>query len=369
MIGKYLYYTNIDMEKPTGIQKKILCQLKVFNKKNNRCELYYIESEKKSKFRFFLGKIPILGSKFNKWKFNLDITKLDYLYIRRPSVFDSSFIKFLKKIKQSNMRVKIIVEIPTYPYDSEYGSSVVGKFYLAVDKLYRRKLKNVVDRFAVVAWTGEGNDIWGVPVIPIYNGIDLDIVKKKKCYAHKEVNLLCIAYFSPWHGYEKFIEALYRYYEEKTDVDIMIHMVGIGPELSKYQEMVDKYNLQDYIIFYGELNEGIDEIYEKVDIGVCSIGSNLFGVKLNSQLKSREYLAKGLPIISAGDIDILQGIEFPFEYKVDPSQPIDLKSIIHVYQNTYAIDPQVNTDKIRVFAEKTCSWSSTMSTLLEYLGI
>ena len=190
------------MENPTGIQKKILYQLEVFNKSNNKCDLYYIESKKKSKIRFFLGKIPIIGTKYNKWKFDSELAKLDYLYIRRPSVFDSSFIKFLQKIKRSNMEVKIIVELPTYPYDREYGSSVIGKFYLAVDKIYRRKLKNIVDRFAVVAWVGEENDIWGVPVIPIYNGIDLDKVKKKKCFAHKDVNLLCNAYFSPWHGYE-----------------------------------------------------------------------------------------------------------------------------------------------------------------------
>lgn len=366
MNGLYIYYSQIDAGKPTGVQKKILYQIKILSQNGNQCDVFYIDSERASKYRFFLGKIPLIGSKYNKWKVLPPLDKIDYLYVRRPSVFDDSFIRFFKRIKRKRPDIKIIVELPTFPYDAEYAPTLAGKFYLGVDKKYRNRLYNVVDRFAVVAYSGD-DSIWGVPVLPIYNGIDLSEVSVKQRQIHDDINLLCIAYFSPWHGYEKFIEALKRYYEIERKKIVRMHMVGIGPELSKYKEIVRKNNLEQYVIFYGEVNGNLDDIYKIADIGLCSMRSQEIGLKLSSQLKSREYLARGLPIVTAGDIDILQKSNFEYEYVVKSGQDIDIVEIIEFFKNICESGNDKCTSEIRHFAEKCCGWEYAMKNVLTYL--
>lgn len=372
MNGKYIYYVRIDEEKPTGIQKKILAQLKVLNRGGSQCEMYYLESECDSKYRFFLQNIPGIGHKYSKWIYDESLSSLDYLYIRRPSVFDTAFLKYLGKIKNNNPKIKIVCELPTYPYDAEYTGKA-GKFTLMVDKRNRKKMQGLIDAFAIVAWNSIEDMLWGIPVLPIFNGIDLNKIKKivKRERDNTQINLLCIAYFSPWHGYEKFIEALASYYRSKAQhkQDVYLHMVGTGPELDKYKEIVKRNAIEDKVIFYGEVNEGVDEIYQKCDIGVCSINSRHFGVLLSSQLKSREYLAKGLPIITCGDIDVLQAHDFPYELIVDYDRKIDFGRVVEFYNNKVLPDPKKATDEIRKFAENTCDWSSTMASVLDFIGV
>ena len=42
-------------------------------------------------------------------------------------------------------------------------------------------------------------------------------------------------------------------------------MVGVGPELDNYKSIAKEANVDDKVIFYGEINEGLDEIYEKFE--------------------------------------------------------------------------------------------------------
>lgn len=373
MIGRYIYYLEIDPKKPTGIQKKILAQLKEFNKNGNVCELYHIKSKKKSKCRFFLQHIPFWGEGYKKWIYNESFTGLDYVYIRRPSVFDGAFLSFLRKIKEHNPKIKIVVEIPTYPYDDEY-SGLAGWFYRSIDKRHRNKMQGLIDAFAVIAWNSTDDSLWGIPVLPISNGIDLEKVSKIKNVIVKadndmDINLICIAYFSPWHGYEKIIESLGSYYRNKPKRKIIIHMVGKGPELDKYMDIVKKNHLDDKVLFHGEVSNSLDDIYNNIDIGVCSINSKSIGVFLSSQLKSREYLAKGIPIITCGDIDVLQNYDFPYELIVDYNRKINFDRIIDFYDRKIRNNQIKVRDKIRLFAEQNCGWDATMKNVITYLGM
>jgi hypothetical protein len=51
--------------------------------------------------------------------------------------------------------------------------------------------------------------------------------------------------------------------------------------------------------------EKLAEIFNQSDITVCSIGNHRKGFYLTSELKSREYLAHGMSMISSANIDIL----------------------------------------------------------------
>jgi len=367
MNGCYIYYSNIDEKKPTGIQKKILYQIETLKKYGNNCELFIIDSEKQSKYRYFLCKIPFIGRCYDKWVKLPELDKLDYFYIRRPSVFDKSFIEYFKKIKREHPNIVIIVELPTFPYDAEYGKSISGRFYQYIDCKYRRSLYKVIDRFAVVAYSGD-EMIWNIPVLPISNGIDLNKVKIRKREQHDTINLLCIAYFSAWHGYDKVLKGVKKYYQKKTNKEVHILMVGDGPELKNYKHLVETNNLNDYVTFFGEINGDLDDIYSIADIGVCSLRSSDMGIQISSQLKSREYLARGLPIITAGDIDILQDTNFKYEF-ISHSDEVDIEKVVSFYIDKCHGGDECCTKEIRVFAEEYCSWDYGMETVINYLGL
>ena len=76
-----------------------------------------------------------------------------------------SYLKFLKKIN-----LKVILEIPTYPYDGE----VKDNFFTKWDKKYRKELHKYVDKGVTYS---NDKKIWGITCINISNGIDLDEIK------------------------------------------------------------------------------------------------------------------------------------------------------------------------------------------------
>ena len=47
------------------------------------------------------------------------IKDADFIYLRKPSAINMGFIDFLKRVRKLNPKMKILLEIPTYPYDNE----------------------------------------------------------------------------------------------------------------------------------------------------------------------------------------------------------------------------------------------------------
>ena len=87
------------------------------------------------------------------------------------------------------------------------------------------------------------------------------------------------------------------------------------------------------VIFYPTtLGEQLDKIYEKGDIALSSLGWYKDGVNIENTLKGREYLAKGLPMVSCCRV---KGVEesFPFIYQVsNDASPIDIDNLLAFYQ-------------------------------------
>ena len=99
-------------------------------------------------------------------------------------------------------------------------------------------------------------------------------------------------------------------------------------------------------------------------------------IYLSSELKSREYLCRGLPIISSTKIDIIPN-NFKYIFKVpEDNSNIDINSVIKFVQNIYVNDKikqnstvQLVSSEIRQFAEKNCSMEIAMDqSLSTYSG-
>ena len=142
--------------------------------------------------------------------------------------------------------------------------------------------------------------------------------------------------------------------------------------MKEYEKFVEVNNLQEYVIFHGQqTGELLDGIYNQCTLAIASLGLHRIGGTLGSFLKTREYLAKGLPMITGCDIDILDKEKFPYflQFPSDES-PIDIEKVIEFHDSVYLESGKTQeeiVDEIRDFAYRTCDMSVAMKPIIDYI--
>jgi hypothetical protein len=361
-----LFITTVDLNAKdvltNGIAKKVIYQISALNIEGQlSCKPLILPIPNCNPFLLFFSYFLIDIYK----KITIEPSFYDFIYIRRISPVNYSLIKLLKTIKEKNKECKIVYEVPTYPYDKEH-ITIKAKINLFIDIIFRVRLRKYVDRITTVS---DDDIIFGIPTIKIYNGICCsDIQVRTSGTISQNINIICVAQFMFWHGYERLINGIYQYYKQETSYNVYVHFIGEGPELNSYKNLTQQYCLSGYITFYGSLyGEKLTNIFNLADIAVCSLGAHRIGITLGSFLKSREYLARGLPIISSTIIDILPN-DFKYcLYVPEDESPININYVIDYYLNLIKIQSlQEIIDNIRTFAEENCDISKTMRLVTEY---
>lgn len=334
---KLLYVTVWDFSDAdsNGICKKILAQVKTLENMGFLVDFAYTKSGeihlKTMEEDKILGKVPnslniILAYKIFAKK--IKTLKYDAVYIRH-SVSNPCYIHLLSVLRKKCS--KIVVELPTYPYDSELKGDLKLELGGLVDKITRKKMKKYVDRIVTYS---DHDSIFDIQTIKTINGIDFSSIPIYYPAAKEnEINLLAVAMLSPWHGYDRIIAGMYEYYKNTRGTIVKFHIVGSGKELANYQELVKKWNLQSYVKFYGNKSgKDLDEIYKIADIAVSSLGLHRIGLNSASTLKDREYGARGLVIISSHRIDFLDET-VPYVYYVPSDEsPVNIKEVVKFYK-------------------------------------
>ena len=366
-----IFLTNVNVyEKDSlahGIHKKILSQVEIFNIKNSMsCKLYIVPTFKSNYriLRFFL--VFLNDIYYNKLYDRL--SSHDFIYIRSIRPVTYNFIRVLKMIKKHNPNIKIVLEMPTFPYEGEY-KALHEKCYLFVDKIFRDKLKKYVDRIATYS---SHNVILGVQTIKITNGIvcaNIDVRKPRE--STQEINLIAVAIYHDWHAYDRLIEGLKNYYEQERALRVNLYFVGDGPKLNLYRNLVVKYKLSEYVNFSGILQgESLTDVYNMADIAISSLGAHRVNLYSISALKTREYLARGMPMVSSTKIDILPDNFKYCLYIPEDDSPINIQMIVQYY-NRLLVENNIfeMTNEIRYFAESHCDMSITMKPIINYLDL
>jgi hypothetical protein len=356
----------------SGIDKKISAQIDIFNSNGMICNLHVLKFKYGlSKFEQLLCRLPF--SNINpKWEYSKDFENNDFVYFRKPLNITIHTLRVLKKMKDKNPKVKIIMEIPTYPYEKELLVQVkLWPFYIK-DIINRRKLKNYVDRIAVFT-----NDdlVLGIPTLKFSNGVDLGKIKPKKApkVLSKRIDLCIVSTFEEWHGYDRVLHSLAQYYNEHQEnkEEVFLHIVGDGQKYHEYKEIVKKNILGEHVKFYGKLyGKDLDNIYSKSDIGVDVFGMYRKGHTISNSLKSREYFAKGLPVISGCLIDVLENKkDFKYFKQFSNDDSIfDMSEVVNFYHQVYdGREVEDLITDIRLFAEKFCGMKNGMSRIINYL--
>ncbi len=348
-----------------GVSKKVLQQTNALKRLGFDVVLSDLKADDKNKF---LGRY--VGEKIIDQYSNIDLiskiesrikyrnlyryiiaSEIKLVFIRYAHFANPFFISFLIKLRQND--IKVLLEIPTYPYDQEYKNlKFANRILMGIEKRSRMKFKNLITRILTVT---PATVIFGVPAIEINNGIEVDSINMaEKMPDDNEIHLIGVASIAFWHGYDRVIEGLRKYYEQHSNnKKVLFHIIGDNNyfESSRLKELVKKYNLIDYVIFHGRKSgKELDKIFNLADIAVGSLGCHRISIKNIKSIKNREYCARGIPFFySEKDIDF-ENKDFVFKVPGNDN-PINIDEIISFLMNN-KFDPM----KIRKYAEENLTW-------------
>lgn len=290
----------------------------------------------------------------------------DACYIRYD-FSDPSFIRLLKKLRPRCG--KIALELPTYPYEDENKYGLLSKAKIAVDLTYRKQLRKYID-FIVTFYDGY-KTLFGIPVMVIPNGFDFSTmspIRQESC--GDAIHIIAVSSMREWHGYERFIKGMHTYYQSNRadHRDIVLHLVGNGREYGKYKSLIEQFNLGDHVILEGAMHgEALDQLYEVCHIGIDSLARHRSGIDVLSSLKSREYGAKGLPMINSCKIDIIDD-DFPYLLQVSADEaPIDMDAVIQFHDACFACGKSRTAvaSEIRAYMEERSGMTQTLAQVVQ----
>lgn len=285
--------------------------------------------------------------------------RYDACYIRFD-LASPEFLRLLRGLKRVCERIDI--EIPTYPYAQEYAGRL-NRLRLAVDAACGKRLPEYVDR--IISFYGiPGGRYQGIPVLQVPNGFDFDALDvMTDDTVPEEITIAAVSTMRRWHGYERMIEGLRAYYGAGGARSIVLHLVGEGREEPLYRALVERYGLQEHVLFHGPMHgAALHELMARCTLGLDSLARHRTGISVLSSLKSREYGAMGIPIINSCDIDVI-GPDFPYLLKVPPDEtPVDMNAVIAFHDRCYAGGSRTAVARsIRTYMEGKCGMDSVMS--------
>ena len=365
---KILFLIFHGFDPDNGISKKISYQLDAFKANGHEAHICYLD-ESISKRRIVDKEVianygnGIMGKIKKRIEFG-SITNyavrnhINFVYIRSNHNANIFTIRMVKQLKKNG--IKVVMEIPTYPYDQEYGS-LWFKRQILQDKIFRYKFAKHLD--AIVTFSDD-DIIFGQRTIRISNAIDFDHVRVKETTndTSKELNLIGVAEIHNWHGFDRVIRGLADYYSQPQTYKVYFHIVGyfFSSEIEEsIRSLIRSLGVENYVILHGKKHgKELDAIFDKCDFGIGSLGRHRAGIYRMKTLKNREYAARGIPFIyseSDSDFD-----EKPYVLKAPANEaPININEIIKFY-NDFCIDAQSIRNSI-----KNLSWKCQMEHVLK----
>lgn len=367
----YIAPVIIDLERLNGVSKKVLSQYKILSEfyKADMISygpdcLYYFQN--KTIDTIALDKLNRRLKLYSFIKKDLVPNQYECIYIRYH-LSDFLFVYLLKLLNKNNS--KITIEIPTYPYKHELLKWKKGIVRYLVDLTSQVFLKLYVGR--IITYSNDTR-IFGIKTINTINGIIYEdiIPSQKQLHSGMEINLISVSLTMSCHGYDRLIEGLNDYYKNGGTVNFFYHLVGDGIEIEKYKEIVEKYELEKHVKFYGfKGGQELDEIYDKADIAINSLAIHRIGLKTESTIKSKEYAAKGLPMISSYEIDAFSpedNKKYVLRISADESA-VNIEEVIQFYKQVYSNTDNLSTD-IRNASRKRSDMRITLKEVMDYFN-
>lgn len=355
--NKFCYYAFIPVKvKPLGIVKKIEHTVEAAN------QIGY-----EARYSFFSNRLSgLIGFVKELMCSDANIIMIRFYDLFFPLLFPFFLYKRLRG-------VKIIVDIPTPR--SAFIKEIDGdprRFFV-----FSRKLYNYLS-FTWILWPFNRvvqyatESLWfefGVKHKTLKQGngftIDKDLPLVNTTKTDNQLNLIAVAQLADWHGYDRLIKAIAIASKQDSTYQLNLTLVGDGPILNDLKSLARELDIEDKINFTGwQTGCELSELFEKSHVGVASLGLYRIGLLEASVLKVREYMARGLCVIGAGqDPDFEE--DSPYRFLVENNDSVDgLVELLLSLKNTEL----PNSLDIRNFAENNLSFRVKIKNILDFNG-
>lgn len=283
--------------------------------------------------------------------------ELEFSYLRYH-FFDSFYINLLKVLKKKSK--KVIMEAHSYPVFVKKDRFNPIKI---LDEMYSKKAHKYCDYIASMT---NLKTICEIPTYEIENTLNIDDFKIKE-YKRVENKFIFInvAFENITHGLDRLIKGISNYYKtiyKTTSIDIELLLIGEYSNSTK--KLVEDLSLSEKVKFLGKMKRNeIDTYIDEAHFAVGSMGNHRANSYYGSALKTKEYIARGIPFVYGWEERIL--INFPFAYKVPLNEePVDIKKILEFYRKIENKDLAI---KMRKFLEENNrSWQQQFYELLKF---
>lgn len=363
----YLYCGNIHDDGKgdcalSGVNIKVKNHLKQFQNAGYKVQLKRLHSKADSWVNLF----DLLGSKVS-WDMVSSDVFYDVVYIRFARI-DFEFIKLMTNLKKRNPKVKILLEIPTYPYKGEMNTLKLRALYIK-DRIFSEFLRICIDR--IVLSTPDYKKLFGVQTLYVPNSVDYTAIGAADYIVNdkKEIHLIAVSTMNFWHGYDRLINGMAEYYKDDAAYKVVLHLVGDGEVCQEYRKMVQENGLEEFVIFEGpKKGMELDAVYDNCVIGIGSLGIHRIDKKLKaSTLKLKEYACRGLPVVTAGYTDAYNEKTKQYILKIeDDESDIDVDRIVKFYNNLYGEDNTIR-ETIRETFRPYCDMEKVFKPVIDYL--
>lgn len=272
----------------------------------------------------------------------------DYVYCRYDHI-SFPMLRFFFNVRRQN-HTKVIAELPTMSKKWEPNSSLRVKLGFIIKQYMNILLPLPIDFFVTFS---QDKKIYGIPAFQIENFVDLNSIPLKKNHnLNNDIHLIGVAMMTPSHGYDRIIKGLFEYYSEYTIgmPRIFFDVVGEGGAKEELMKMASDYNLEKYVKFHG-LRGGkqLDILFDTADIGIGALAIFRKRCEKASELKIREYCARGLPFVYSAYEPLFSNCSFALKIPNNET-PVDIKNVINFLSNL-----KVFPTEMRQFAETYCS--------------
>ena len=159
-----------------------------------------------------------------------------------------------------------------------------------------------------------------------------------------------------WSGLSRLIDSINNGFQQNFE----LYITGATHGEQMYQ--------QSFVKLVGKLSEeNLDALCNEVDLGVSNLANYLIHFNQTTNMKSREYYARGLPFIQSNSMPDIDGLP---EEKYFLRLPNNASLIDMNLVRDFALKMRADSNhpkEMRIFAKKQLDWNIKMQELKKIL--
>ena len=371
----------------SSVQSKIICQITQLRNNGFDAEGWFFSHSVTEKviINDFISIYPLLPYKSDRKYFNnyyenqfyysqinkfISKNAVDCIFLRHGAS-GSEYFKLVKE--HAN---KLFVYIPSNTIGENYAerkyapkSGWMGlafrwweyfRYFYIFEKKFIKKYLPIIK--SVVVFTPEFgemlNKIAKGKIKVIYNrdGADCQsVLMRTHEYKSGKIKLLFMKGSSmqqPWSGLERLMRSIENQNPERFE----LYITGNVVEKELYQK--------PFVKLTGRLSHiELEQLVNEVDLGVSNLANYIIKFNETTNLKSRDYYARGLPFIQANSMPDIDGTSAEEYYLQLPNNDTDI-DMQRVYEFAMRMrKDNLHTAKMRQFAEEHLDWKVTVAEL------